>query len=217
MAYHARVAFRRPDGRWFVRSPDDDEPGVDLYAHVDESEIAAYLERGFVPQRRENHYLVPTGTVPAVEPPAGIELVTADRVGEDRLRELDDELRQDVPGSAGWRWDAAGFRAELSSEDFDPSAYVVAADGERYIGIARVWMRRPTPRLGFIGVSRPYRHRGVALALLSRVFGVLASRGIHEVTTEIDETNAASRALLEGLGARRVGGSVELLLRRGPA
>ena len=65
---------------------------------------------------------------------------------------------------------------------------------------------RPVPRLGFVGVSRPHRRRGVALALLSRAFGVLASRGIPEVTTEIDETNTASRGLLEGLGARRVGG-----------
>jgi GNAT superfamily N-acetyltransferase len=208
------VARCRPDGRWFVRSPDDDKPGVDLYATVDANEIAAYAARGFGVHRRENHYLVPTGTVPLVEPPAGFELLTADRIEEDRLRELDDHLRQDVPGSDGWRWDAAGFRAELSGADFDPTTYIVAVHGEEYVGIARVWMRRPIPRLGFVGVSRPYRRRGVALALLSRAFGVLASRGIPELTTEIDETNAPSRGLLEGLGARRVGASVELLLRR---
>jgi len=211
------VATRRPDGRWFVRSPDDDEPGVDLYATVDENEIAVYAARGFVVHRRENHYLVPTGTVPQVEPPAGFELLTADRAEEDRLRELDDRLRQDVPGSDGWRWDAVGFRAELAGADFDPTVYIVAVHREEYIGIARVWMHRPIPRLGFVGVSRPYRRRGIALALLSRAFGVLASRGIPEVTTEIDETNVASRMLLEGLGARRVGGSAELLLRRASA
>jgi ribosomal protein S18 acetylase RimI-like enzyme len=208
------VAFCRPDGRWFVRSPHDDEPDVDLYANVAEDEIAEYVARGFVVQRRENHYLVPTETVLEVEPPAGVELVTADRVEVDRLRELDDELRQDVPGSRGWRWEAVDFRAELAGADFDPTVYIVAVDGEEYVGIARVWMRRPIPRLGFVGVSRPYRRRGVALALLSRAFGTLASRGIPEVTTEIDETNTASRGLLEGLGARRVGGSVELVLRR---
>ena len=211
------MAVRRPDGRWFVRSPHDDEPGVDLYANVDENELAPYVQRGFVVHRRENLYLVPTETVARVEPPAGVELVTVDRVDENRLRELDDELRQDVPGAEGWRWDAAGFRAELSSDGFDPSVYLVAVHDDEYIGIARVWMRRPTPRLGFVGVSRPYRRRGVALALLSRVLGVLASRGIPDVTTEIDETNTASRGLFEGLGARRVGGSVELVLRRSSA
>jgi GNAT superfamily N-acetyltransferase len=208
------VAIRRPDGRWFVRSPDDDEPGVDVYATADEDDVVAYAKRGFVIHRRENHYLVPTGTVGQVDPPAGVELVTADRVEEDRLRELDDELRQDVPGSEGWRWDADGFRAELAGAEFDPRVYIVAVHGVDYVGIARIWMRRPVPRLGFVGVSRPYRRRGIALALLSRSFGVLASRGIPEVTTEIDETNIASRRLLEGLGGRKVGGSVELVLRR---
>ena len=209
----AAVATRRPDGRWFVRSPGDDEPGVDLYATAADSDIAEYARRGFVVHRRENHYLVPTGTIGHVEPPAGVELVTADRVEDDRLRELDDELRQDVPGTEGWRWDADGFRAEMAGTDFDPRVYVVALHGVDHVGIARIWMRRPVPRLGFVGVSRPYRRRGVALALLSRAFGVLASDGIPEVTTEIDETNTASRRLLEGLGARKVGGSVELVLR----
>ena len=211
------MAVCRPDGRWFVRSPDDDEPGVDLYAHVDESEVALYVDRGFVVHRRENHYLVPTATVGTVGPPAGVELVTADRVDERRLRELDDELRQDVPGSEGWRWDAAGFHAEMASADFDPRVYIVAVEHDDYVGIARVWMRHPIPRLGFVGVSRPYRRRGVALALLSRAFGVLTSRGIPEVTTEIDETNTASRGLFEGLGARKVGWSAEMILQRASA
>ena len=190
---------------------------MDLYATADEDDVAAYARRGFVVHRRENHYLVPTGTVGQVEPPAGVELVTADRVEEDRLRALDDELRQDVPGTDGWCWDAVGFRAEMAGADFDPRVYIVATHSIDYVGIARVWMRRPVPRLGFVGVSRPYRRRGVALALLSRAFGVLASGGIPEVTTEIDETNTASRGLLEGLGARKVGGSVELVLRRASA
>ena len=53
----------RPDGRWFVRSPDDDEPGVDVYATAADNDVAGYERRGFVIHRRENHYLVPTGTV----------------------------------------------------------------------------------------------------------------------------------------------------------
>ena len=66
------------------------------------------------------------------------------------------------------------------------------------------------PRLGFIGVLPGYRRRGIARALLARVFAELQERGVHDVSTEIDETNTASRALLEGLGARRTGTTVEL-------
>jgi ribosomal protein S18 acetylase RimI-like enzyme len=65
-------------------------------------------------------------------------------------------------------------------------------------------------RLGLIGVLPAYRRRGLAGALLARVFGVLATRGQAEVSCEVDETNVASNALMAGLGARRVGGSLEL-------
>jgi RimJ/RimL family protein N-acetyltransferase len=201
-----------------VRSLDDEVPDVDLHASVDEDAVEEWTAHGFAVHRRQNGYLLRTTTVGDVQPPGGVELVTADRVDADRLRELDDELRQDVPGTDGWRWDAAGFREETyESPHFDPRVYVVAVDGDRYVGIARVWLRPQRPTLGFIGVSRSHRRRGLATALLSRVFGELASRGVEEVTTEIDETNAASRGLLEGLGARRVGATVELIKRRSSA
>jgi ribosomal protein S18 acetylase RimI-like enzyme len=71
-------------------------------------------------------------------------------------------------------------------------------------------VRSWTPRLGFVGVARAWRRRGFARWLVGEVFAVLAERGELEVATEVDETNVASRALLEGLGGRRVGGSLEL-------
>jgi ribosomal protein S18 acetylase RimI-like enzyme len=64
-----------------------------------------------------------------------------------------------------------------------------------------------------IGVLRWHRRRGIARALLHAAFGALPGRGIEQVTAEVDATNAASAALLAGLGARRTGGTVELLRR----
>ena len=55
-----------------------------------------------------------------------------------------------------------------------------------------------------------FRRRGLAVALLTKVFGVLAARGHPDVVCEVDDTNTASKALVTGLGARRVGGTVEL-------
>jgi len=69
------------------------------------------------------------------------------------------------------------------------------------------------PATWFHRVHRRYRRRGIARALLAEVFSRLVARGVSEVSTEIDETNTASRALLEGLGARRTGTSVELVRR----
>jgi ribosomal protein S18 acetylase RimI-like enzyme len=201
--------FRRPDGRTFTRDPADVDDAVDVYASVT-GDLAPWTAAGFVEHRRENRYLVPTTTAGSGEPPPGISFLTADRVDEDRLRELDDLLRQDVPGTDGWHWEPADFHEETwDNPHFDPELYVVAP----YVGIARIWLRAAGPHLGFVGVVREYRRRGIASALLGRVFGTLAARGIHEVTTEIDVTNAASRGLIEPLGARVVGESVEVVRR----
>jgi ribosomal protein S18 acetylase RimI-like enzyme len=192
--------FRRPDGRTFTRDPTDVADGVDVYASVD-GDLEPWLAAGFVEHRRENRYVVPTTTIRATR---AIELLTLDRVDLDRLRELDDLLRQDVPGTDGWRWDPEAFCEETA--DADPELYVVAGD---YVGIARVW----GTRLGFVGVRREHRRGGIASAMLAHVFGVLAARAIEEVTTEIDVENAASRATIEPLGARVVGQSVQLVRR----
>jgi ribosomal protein S18 acetylase RimI-like enzyme len=135
-------------------------------------------------------------------------------VCEDRLRELDDQLKQDVPGADGWRWDRQGFRAETyDAPDFDPATYLVAVEQAtgRYAGLARVWNRPSGPRLGLVGVARPYRRRGLARSLLAQAFAVLHRRGEPEVVAEVDVTNTASNSLLTSLGARRTGGSLELI------
>lgn len=205
----------RPDGRRFVfGEPDEELPPGELYAVVDEAddERRRGLERlGFVVHRRELELLLPAG-VGRVPRPEGFACVRADEVAEERLRRLDDELRQDVPGTDGWRWEPEDFREETyESPHFDPAVYLVAlaADGV-HAGICRIWNRPERPRLGFIGVLPAHRRRGVARWLIGEAFAVLASRGHEEIWTEVDETNVASRGLLEGLRGRRVGASLEL-------
>jgi RimJ/RimL family protein N-acetyltransferase len=196
----------------------------DLYVEVDEADDDLQQElaaRGFIVNRREHHYLLPTdparnGLANAAVP-AGFSLVSAAEAGVDLLCELDETLRQDVPGSEGWRNDPRQF-AEQTFDDlaFDPATYLVAVDDRtgRYAGLVRVWNNPDTPRLGLIGTTRPYRRRGLASALLARAFGVLHDRGQPQATCEVDRANAASNALMTRLGARRTGGTVELLRRR---
>lgn len=206
--------YLRPDGRrLLIGLPDGALPSGELFARADEDDAEALLaleDLGFVRERREL-VLVLSTDVPSVPAPAGIDAVRADVVDEQTLRLLDDELRQDVPGTDGWHWTAEGFREETYlSPQFDPAVYLVArAEGE-HVGICRGWIRPEQPRLGFIGVRRSHRRRGIAHWLVGEVFGVLRERGLHEVSTRVDETNVASRALLEGLGGRVVGASLEL-------
>jgi ribosomal protein S18 acetylase RimI-like enzyme len=229
-------AFVRPDRRCYVRleSPRVDacelllaavaeDVGRDLHATIDETDgerSRLYERHGFVLDRRESEYRLPTDPavngLSGVEAPAGFVLVGADEVEEGRLRALDDALRQDVPGADGWRWDEAGFRAEtFESPAFDPATYRVAVEersGE-HVGLARVWNNPDLPRLGLIAVLAPYRRRGLARALLANAFAVLHGRGATEVSAEVDDANVASRTLVEGLGARRTGGSTALIRR----
>jgi hypothetical protein len=168
------VAFVRPDSRCFVafRSccAEAYRPLVqaiaehlrrDLHTEIDEADAEVrdrLVGLGFVISRREHIYTIPTDpTVTGlsnVALPAGLEVVTADRVDEDLLRELDDELKQDVPGADGWKWDRQGFRKETyDAPDFDPATYLVAIEqaSGRYAGLVRVWNRPGGPRLGLIG------------------------------------------------------------------
>ncbi len=135
---------------------------------------------------------------------------------EDQLRLADDALRQDMPWMSGWHWDPGDFREETLGADFDPATYLVAVDAASgaYIGLVRVWITPGKPRLGLIAVARPHRRRGLASTLLARAFRVLHERGEADVTTEVDDTNTASRELLLRLGARRCGGSVEVIRQR---
>jgi GNAT superfamily N-acetyltransferase len=228
-------AVLKPDSRWFIgfdACRDDayqpllaaavaDGTRGDLYVTANEKDgegQARYAGLGFVLNRREGIYAMPTdpdrtGLANAVDPADAV-LISAIDADWDDLRLLDDALRQDVPGSDGWQWDPAGFREETyDAPDFDPATYVVAVDSysARYIGLARVWVGPGRPRLGLVAVLPPYRRRGLAKAMLGRVFGVLHERGKGEVTFEIDGKNTASLALFAGAGARRIAGMVEFV------
>jgi GNAT superfamily N-acetyltransferase len=233
-------AWRRPDGRhalffdaWRFDTYRPLADAVandlrrDLFATLDDSEfdaLDACARAGFTEHRRESCYKIPsdpalTGLGDAALPP-GVSVISAGEADIDRLRLLDDDLRQDVPGTDGWRWDPAGFKEETYRHRFDPETYLVAVapDGQ-YAGLVRVWNNR-VPRLGLVAVRAPYRRRGIARALLGRALGVLHERGaagaIREtryVVADADDENEPSVTLLSSLGARRTGGSVELIRR----
>jgi len=227
------TAFLRPDDRWFVnvdRASRSDSYGPllaalarntarDLYATVDETDTEAlgiFARLGFSVNRRESNYVIPTDpqvTGLYIAEPDGIVIISAVDACEDDIRLLDDALRQDVPGTAGWRWDPSDFHEETFDSQFDPATYLIAVDTASgdYVGLVRVWNSPGRPRLGLIAVLAPYRRRGLASALLARAFGVLHERGASEVTAEVDDTNTASRSLLLRLGASREGGTVEII------
>jgi ribosomal protein S18 acetylase RimI-like enzyme len=189
------VTWVRPDGKVFARSPEEDGD----YAERRDDDAERWLAAGWTIHRREDEYVVPT------VPPAPHPFLHLEDVDLERLRLLDDELRQEVPGTAGWRWTHEDFVAETFSS---PSVYLVTP---AYDGSCRVWLREPTPRLGFVGVRRSERRRGLGRALVAAALGETRALGFTQVTTEIDVENEASQGLFRSFDAHRIGGFVELV------
>jgi hypothetical protein len=78
-------------------------------------------------------------------------------------------------------------------------AVVDERDSERLRSLEDLgFVRERRELLGFIGVRRSLRQR-VARRLIGEAFSVLHARGELEAWTEVDETNVASRTLLERL------------------
>lgn len=190
-----------------------------LQVTVDETDgdnLARWQGAGFQIARRETLYDVPTDPAATglsnAPLPTGLSVVAADEVNESQLRALDDELRQDVPGSDGWYNDPQEFSDyTFDAQQFDPTTYLVAVKdvGHMFAGLVRVWANAH-PRLGLVGVTRGYRRQGLARAMLAVVLGRLHERGTSTVAAEVDSTNVASNALLSGIGGRRTGGTLEL-------
>jgi len=74
-------------------------------------------------------------------------------------------------------------------EGFDPSLWFVAFDGEEIAGIALCGYEDGEAWIGELGVRRPWRKRGLGLALLHHAFGKFYRRGTHRVILNADSQN----------------------------
>ena len=95
----------------------------------------------------------------------------------------------------------------------EPAKYAVAAQFGQYVGLARVVPLPRQPRIGLIAVRADLRRRGIARALLAQVLGSAHRRGIATASADVNQSNDAALALFEGVGARRAGSNLELVLR----
>lgn len=226
-------ALHRPDGRVFLSVDawaDDvfhelaatmlsDLPAP-LYTVVDDNDrevLARWKDAGFVPHRREREYVIPTDPeatmLDILPPPPDVAILPAGRAEEAPLRELDRALREEV-GVIGWQsMPAEVFSRPDGSGVIHPERYAVAVRGGAYVGLARVAPLPRRPRLGLIAVTGAHRRRGIARALLREVLGATHRSGLGEVSAEVDEFNEPARELFEGVGARHIGGAVELVHR----
>jgi ribosomal protein S18 acetylase RimI-like enzyme len=97
----------------------------------------------------------------------------------------------------------------MTGASYDPTLWFVAYDGDEIAGYA---LCKPQeggdPKLGWVdvlGVRRPWRRRGLALALLLHAFGEFRSRGHARVGLGVDTENTTGAVgLYEKAGMRPV-------------
>jgi GNAT superfamily N-acetyltransferase len=192
-----------------------------LYTVVDEADLdlTSHWERaGFTTRRREWEYLVPTDPrvtgLGSVLPPPGVTVMAVGEAEEVPLRTLDHVIRDEVEATVGWQeMPAEVLPRPHGATVLDPSKYAVAAQPDQYVGLVRLAAVTRQPRIGLIAVRADRHRQGIARALLARVLGSLHDSGIETASAEVNESNGAAMALFEGVGARRAGSNLELVLR----
>jgi mycothiol synthase len=97
-------------------------------------------------------------------------------------------------------WPYESWRSWAFTESFDPSLWLIAEEGAEIAGVSLCRLDAGAGgELGWIaslGVRRPWRRRGLGLALLLRSFAELRSRGKRGVGLGVDGLNPAGAVRL---------------------
>jgi mycothiol synthase len=78
---------------------------------------------------------------------------------------------------------------DIESDEFDPSLWFIAWDGNQIAGYALNRYRNGNSWVGTLGVRRPWRKRGLGLALLYHSFGEFYRRGKRTISLGVDAAN----------------------------
>jgi len=152
-------------------------------------------QRGCVAVRRWLKMLIEMETPPAAPRlPDGITIRAFEPGREDRrVYEAYEEAMADEWGHPPLTYEEWRHYKIDSEQDFDPSLWFLALDGDVIAGLAICrWERPGEPDQGHVrdlGVRPAWRRRGIALALLRHVFGEFYRRGKRKVGLGVDATS----------------------------
>lgn len=128
--------------------------------------------------------------------------IDGDEAEERKLYALGQQLLSDMPrvephvppGFERWRKQA------LESPRFLPELYMIALDGDAYVGLSNFWACQVDGRVstGLTGVLADYRRRGIATALKVRALSAARAAGFRSTLT----WNAAENAGMLGINFR---------------
>jgi mycothiol synthase len=194
-----------------------------------ERALRFFAERGFVETKRDWVSVLDVASCD-LTPYAGLESsltsegITFTTLGE--LREKDpealrkfhalfSEVRLDVPRSEPATPISFEFFIDnlINAPDFDGRLFLVALDGDEYIGFSGMYPFGDTKALDqwLTGVKREYRKRNIALALKIRAIQFAKDNGYVSIRTDNDSTNLGMLAINDKLGFKRGAANLSLL------
>jgi mycothiol synthase len=95
------------------------------------------------------------------------------------------------------------FVAMTQNENFDPSLWFLATEGEEIAGAALCKTVAGEGWVDVVGVRRPWRRRGLGLALLRHAFGEYHRRGVRRVELSVDAGSVTGAPRLYGRAGMR--------------
>jgi mycothiol synthase len=166
--------------------------------------------RGFREAGREYEVVLDTAEAAASGgPPDGIELVSLAQRPElaEAVHQVDCEVSGDVPRPEGDDFEPTPYARwcdlYLEGPGAVPDALIAALEGDEvvgYTGLRRRGAISPVAENLLTAVRRPWRRRGIAVALKREQVARARAAGIEQIYTTNDETNAGMRGVNARLG-----------------
>ena len=171
------------------------EPDLRVYLRngVPANDLAAcklHENEGYQPIRFSWHMEIQLTEAPGVPSfPAGIELRPFNLEQHNHVvYEAHEEAFSDHWGHVRGSFEDWNHHM-IERENFDPSLWFIAWDGDQIAGYSLCRYRMDTGWVGSVGVRRPWRRRGLAEALLLHSFGEFYKRGRTTIGLGVDAQN----------------------------
>ncbi|MBI5840533.1 MAG: GNAT family N-acetyltransferase [Chloroflexi bacterium] len=178
---HEEMELAAPGPRVFIQSAMDskDEEGRNLHKN-----------EGYIPVRYHWRMEIKLEDAPPVPVwPEGVELRPFIREQHERaVWQAQNESFRDHWGSRDVTFEEF-THSRFDDPEYDPSLWAIAWDGDEVAGVSLNRFRMGIGWIRTLGVRRPWRKKGLGLALLQHSFGEFYRRGMKTIGLGVDASN----------------------------